>query len=434
MKLVKCLVCGAVFDASLKVCPVCGVGSENFVPYEEQTDGESGTSTSRRVVILGGGPAAFYAARELRARDTLCELSILAEEELLPYNRPMLTKDMFGDWSGDAHAIEPASWYAEKNIDIRTGARVSALDVAAKKVTLADNTALDYDVCIYALGAHCFVPPIPGAQLPGVFAVRSAKDVRALAPRARGKAVVVGGGVLGLESAWELKKRGCDVCVFETAPRLMAGKLDEQTSSMLAQAAAKAGIDVFCGVNVERLCGSDSLTAAVLADTREFPAQLAIISTGVRANSEIAAAAGLKVNRGVLVDENMRTSDANVFACGDCAELDGVSYGVWPEAAGMGAAAGAAAAGANAPYRRAAPAVTLNAMGTALYSAGNVAASDVLFGKRGDGVMEKFFFDEGRLCGAALVGDISRLGSTAAALAAKDERDDVAARFGLTRE
>ena len=173
---------------------------------------------------------------------------MLSEEKELPYDRPMLTKNLFGAVSGGAIASVSAKWYQENRINLQLESRVAALDAEKKEVVLTDGTVYPFDKCIYALGAHSFVPPIKGNDLPQVAVVRSIADVErvnALVQDAK-NAVVIGGGVLGLEAAWELRRFGLDVTVLESAPVLMAGKIDAPTVRMLTGIAECKGISDRC--------------------------------------------------------------------------------------------------------------------------------------------------------------------------------------------
>lgn len=203
--LVKCLVCGEIFDSSIETCPVCGVGRENFVPVDSQDTGFR-MDTMEKFVILGGGTAALNAAKAIRQRNATAAVTMISEETELPYDRPMLTKNMFGAVCNGAIASVGAEWYKENNVTLLLGSKVERIDAGRKEVVLADGTAYPYDKCIYALGSYSFVPPIKGKELPEVTPVRTIADVMKVRSFAEGakSAVVIGGGVLGLEAAWEL--------------------------------------------------------------------------------------------------------------------------------------------------------------------------------------------------------------------------------------
>ena len=304
----------------------------------------------KRYFILGGGVAALSAAKAIRKTDPAGLIVMLTEENALPYSRIMLTKQLLKDVSAADLALQSAAWYDAPGRDIipLTGRKVSAIDPEKKTVTLEDGLVFPYDKLIYALGARCFIPAFAGSDSKKVVAIRTAEDaarVRELAKSAK-SAAVIGGGVLGLEAAWALHQAGVAVSVVEFAPRLMPRQLDEKESARVAEAIEDAGAKLYLSASAASYDGS-TLT---LQDGREIPADMVIVSAGVRANAEIAAAAGVRVERKIMVDEHMQTSAPDVYAAGDCAEYE-VSYALWAEAKEMGQVAGVNAAGGNAVYR-----------------------------------------------------------------------------------
>ena len=304
----------------------------------------------KRYIILGGGVAALSAAKAIRKTDPAGLIVVLTEENALPYSRIMLTKKLLADVSAADLALQSAAWYDAPGRDIipLTGRKVKSIDTDKKTVTLEDGLVFPYDKLIYALGARCFIPPFAGSDSKKVVAIRTAEDaarVRELAKSAK-SAAVIGGGVLGLEAAWALHQAGIAVSVVEFAPRLMPRQLDEKESARVAEAIEDAGAKLYLSASAASYDGS-TLT---LQDGREIPADMVIVSAGVRANAEIAAAAGVRVERKIMVDEHMQTSVPDVYAAGDCAEYE-VSYALWAEAKEMGQVAGMNAAGGDAVYR-----------------------------------------------------------------------------------
>ena len=414
--LVKCLVCGEIFDESMDTCPVCGVGRENFVPVDSMDTGFH-MDTMDRFVILGGGTAALNAAKAIRQRNAVASITMISEEEELPYDRPMLTKNMFGAVSGGAIASESAMWYEENNVKLLLGAKVAHLDIGSREVHLEDGSVYPYDKCVYALGSYSFIPPIKGRELPEVTPVRTIADVAKinhLVLQAK-HAVVIGGGVLGLEAAWELRKEKLDVTVLEGAPVLMAGKIDTTTGDILTEIAQKNGVVIKTGAKIAEISGTDHVEGVLLEGGEVIPADLVIISTGVRANIAIAEEAGLITDRAVIVNEKMETGIEGVYACGDCAQYDGANITIWPVASEMGRIAGANAAGEGLPYRPELNGMTFAGMNTMLYAIGDVGSkADVQYKTleiRDDKkqTLEKYYFRNNILCGAILLGDTSRM-------------------------
>ena len=411
--LVKCLVCGAIFDSSIEVCPVCGVGKENFVPDEGDSAAIS-NNTDDKYLILGGGIAALEAARAIRARDKTGAITILSDEQHLPYNRPMLTKALLADMTEEQILVEPQSWFDEQNITFVQGMKVKSINPAEKSVVCGDDVILVYDKLIYALGARSFIPPTPGADQEHVVAVRTLEDVakiRSLRPSVK-HAAVIGGGVLGLEAAWSLSKAGLKVTVLEFAPKIMQRQLSGEASDFLTGLIEETGIAVLTGVETAEI-RRDSL---LLKDGREIPAELVIMSTGVRGNVEIAKEAGITVNRSIVVNERMETNIPGIYAAGDCAEFGGINYALWSQSVGQGKTAGANAAGDDLSYETVDGALSFNGMNTSLFSVGDNGKDPVKpyrtveirdARKR---QYEKYTFLNNRLTGVILIGDTSRLG------------------------
>ena len=421
--LVKCLVCGEIFDSSLEICPVCGVGKENFVPVEIEDSGFLNNS-EEFYVILGNGAAGFNAAKAIRERDKTGTVILISDEQYPSYNRPMLTKSIVAGLSAEQIAIEEPDWYKENNIYQMLGRQVESVDMKEKEVCLDDGSKVHFTKLIYALGSECFVPPIEGNNLPEVVAIRRLRDVEkveGLMKEAK-NAVVIGGGVLGLEAAWELKKGGLNVEVLEAAPVLMGRQLDSGSAELLKMISEKNGVKIHTGVSVEAIEGADHVTGVKTAEGTIYPAELVIVSAGVRANMAVAKKIGLKTDRAVIVNSHMETNIADVYACGDCAQYQGVNYAIWPEAVEEGRIAGANAAGEQLEYEPVSAALTFHGMNTALFAAGdngknpNLLYKTVEFQDMGKGQYYKYYFLNNRLCGVILIGDLSDMARLTTAL------------------
>ncbi len=431
-KLVKCLVCGEIFDASLEICPVCGVGKEHFVPVNAEETGYR-RDTDDRYVILGNGAAGYYTAQEIRKRDRTGVIVMISDEPYLSYNRPMLTKSIVAGLTADQIAITGPAWYKEKQVQLMLGTKAVRIVPAVKEVELSDGKKISYDKLIYALGSECFVPPIPGSGLPEVAVIRRLDDVERLEVLMKTSvhAVVIGGGVLGLEAAWELKKAGLSVVVLEVAPVLMGRQLDAVAGEWLKQAAKKNGIVIRTGVRIASIDGSEKVMGVTLEDGEQFPADLIVISAGVRANIRLAQETGLETGKGVTVNERMETNLQDIYACGDCAEYQGISYGVWQQAVEQGKTAGANAAGDTVKYTLSEPALTFHGMGTALFAAGDNGKNPNLLYKTmelqdmGKGQYRKYYFLNDRLCGTILLGDLTGMAEVTALLAKHASYEEV---------
>lgn len=421
--LVKCLVCGEIFDSSIEVCPVCGVGKENFVSVEVE-ENTFRNDTKNCYVILGNGIAGLQAAAAIRERDKTGDIVMVSEEPYRTYHRPMLTKSIMAELDEEQIAVQDASWYEENHIQLVLGKEVTEIQPETHTVILEDGSQFLYTKLIYAAGARCFVPPINGAGKKGVVAIRGLKDVNeieTMLPSVK-HVVVIGGGVLGLEAAWELKKSKCDVTVLEAAPMLMGRQLDEPAAELLKKIAKEQGIDIHTGVQVVEFTGEDQVSSVLLADGREFPAELVIVSAGVRANAAVLEKSGVKTEKAVVVNERMETSAADIYACGDCAEFEGINYAIWPEASEQGRIAGANAAGDELVYQEVSSGLSFHGMKTALFAAGdngknpNLIYKTVEFKDMGKKHYQKLYFLNNRLCGVILIGDVSRMAELTEAL------------------
>lgn len=421
--LVKCLVCGEIFPEGMDTCPVCGVGAENFVPVEV-SESNYQKDTEEKFVVIGNGAAGLNAAKEIRNRNKTCSITMITNEPYISYNRPMLTKTLLADVSEKQLVVEKEDWYKENNINVMLNEEVKSLNSAKKEITLASGGVLQYDKCIYALGAECFVPPIKGADKPEVITIRRIEDVqkvRKLVKTAK-NAVVIGGGVLGLEAAWEIRKANCHVSVIEMMPSLMSRQLDSEASDMILKAAEKHGIIMKLGATVESIEGEGSVTGIKLGSGEVLAADIVIVSSGVRANVAIAKDAGIDINKAIVVNEKMETSVKDVYACGDCAEFNNINYALWSEAVEMGKVAGANAAGEETTYETILAPLAFHGMDTNLYAIGdngknpNRKYKTVVFRDELKNTFEKYYFINKRLVGVTLIGDTSKMAKVTEAL------------------
>lgn len=415
-KLVKCLVCGEIFEEGIEICPVCGVGKENFVPVEVDEVSYK-NNTSEFYLILGNGAAGVSAAEAIRERNETCSIVMVSNESVLSYNRPMLTKSMLASFNPSQLAIHDEKWYQDRNIINVLDKTVKSIDTQAKEVAFSDGLKLKYDKCIYALGSECFVPPIPGHDKEQVVAIRRLSDVVKIGkmlPNVK-HAVVIGGGVLGLEAAWELSKAKCQVTIVEVANQLMGRQLDTEAGDMLKDIILDKGMGIRIGANVEEIEGEGAVTGVRLAGGEVIPAELVIVSAGVRANTKIAQEAGIQTDRAIVVDEKMHTNLTDIYACGDCAQYEGINYAIWPQALEMGKVAGANAAGDSVAYETVNAALTFHGMDTALFAIGDngknpdIKYKTVEFKDPMKMIYEKYYFSNNRLCGAILLGDTYKM-------------------------
>lgn len=416
-KLVKCLICGEIFDSSLETCPVCGVGKEYFVEVEvNETTFKKDTEDF--FVILGNGVAGLSAAEAIRDRNRTASIVMISDEAFDTYNRPMLTKTMMAGFTPSQIAVHEESWYKEKNIIRLLSKKVTSIDTKEQQVELDDGMKMKYTKLIIAVGSECFVPPIKGADKENVIAIRRIADIQKinrLLPDTK-KVAVIGGGVLGLEAAWEFKKSKCEVTVLELAPQLMGRQLDGAAGKMLEAIAASEEIAIHTDVQIEEIEGGHgAVTGVRLGDGQVIPADLVIVSAGVRANVALARAAGLEVDKAIVVNEKMETNMKDIYACGDCAQYQGINFAIWPEASEQGTVAGSNAAGEEARYEQPSAGLSFHGMNTALYAIGDNGKNPKLSYRtveiKDDAKKqyEKYYYVNKQLKGAILIGDVSKM-------------------------
>ena len=306
----------------------------------------SGVAQAReRLVVIGNGMAGMRTVEELlsRAPDRY-DITVIGAEPHPNYNRILLSSVLAGDKSGrrDRHQPAPAGTRSA-TIRLIAGEPATAIDPAARTVTLARRRGGRYDKLLLATGSKPLAPPIPGLGLPGVRAFRDIADVEAMiaAAETHRRAVVIGGGLLGLEAAWGLKRRGMSVAVVHLMPTLMERQLDTAAGELLRRDLDARGIAFFTNGQTEEILGTDRAEGVVLADGREIPADLVVLAIGIRPNIDLARAAGLDVNRGILVGDDMRTSAPDIYAVGECIEHNGAVFGlvapIWEQARVCGA-------------------------------------------------------------------------------------------------
>jgi ferredoxin-nitrate reductase len=385
-------------------------------PAPRRTDAEAGhtprrplRANPRRLVVVGTVMAGLAVVEEVVQRRPSEEWRIvmLGEEPGPAYNRVLLSKLLARTCGHGDLELRPAAWHAAHGIDLRGESPAAAVDLDGRAVVDVSGERHPYDTLVLATGSRPFIPPIRGADLPHVHAFRTRRDVDALAaaaPAAR-SAVVLGGGLLGLEAAAGLRARGVPVTVVELADRLMAQQLDPGAGAMLRRGVERLGLPARLGRSVAAIAPD----AVTLDDGEPLAADLVVIAAGIRPETTLARAAGIQCARGIVVDDAMRTSAPGVLAAGECAEHRGTVYGLWSPLAEQARVAGATAAGDPAAFHGAIPATTLKVAGVDVFAGGRQDAADghdeIVLTDTRRGIYRKLVLDGDRLTGALLVGD-----------------------------
>ncbi|BBE72460.1 nitrite reductase large subunit NirB [Oharaeibacter diazotrophicus] len=366
--------------------------------------------TARKLLVVGNGMAAGRVLETLfETAPGAYDVTVFNAEPRVNYNRIMLSPVLSGEKTYEDILIHDDAWYAANGVDLRKGARVDAVDTAAKTVTTADGTVHGYDKLLIATGSGPVIIPLPGHRLPGVVTYRDLDDVDAMvaAARAGGRAVVIGGGLLGLEAAAGLKARGMDVTVLHLMPTLMERQLDPAGGYLLQRAIEDRGIEVICKANTEAILGTDRVEGVRLADGREIACTLVVMAVGIRPATALAKAAGIAVARGVVVDDQMRTSAADVLAVGECVEHRGACYGLVAPLYEMAKVAAKTLLGEAAAYEGSVTSTKLKVTGIDVFSAGDFAEGEgrqeIVY--RAPGVYKRLVLKDDRLIGAVLYGD-----------------------------
>lgn len=412
----KCVVCGEIVKGvePPEVCPVCGVGSDKFVEVSSVSNFKS--EEKIKILVLGGGVAGLSAAEAARKRNNKAEIEIISDEEVFCYNRPMLTKGLISDFDANKFFTKQLDWYEKNNIKFTLGTKVIEIKSAEKVVVFENGDIRTYDKLIYALGAESNKIPLPGADLPGVFVIRKLADANAIREKLAeiNKVIIIGGGILGIEAAWEFARANKQVTVLDIGPRIMGRQLDEDASQMLVEAIEKEGGQVFTEVAIDGIKGDDKVRGVVLNDGTLMEADTVIISAGIKTNVNVGLDAGLKGERFIEVNEKMESSIQDIYAAGDVAAYDGVSIGIWSQADAMGKVAGANAAGDDVIYKRIIPSTSFVGFGTKLFSIGDVGSNGELnyqvkeVGDVVNNISTKLYFINDKLCGGILFGNTDK--------------------------
>ena len=365
-----------------------------------------------KYLIVGNGVAGINAAKTLSQGGADGQIAVCAAEQHHYYNRWQLPALLAGTKSLEEIYFYPDDWYTKNGIIVHLGARVDAVSAEDHQVTLADGREIAYGSLLIATGGHAFIPPIQGADKRGVFVLRTLDDVLAIrdhAERAR-RAIVIGGGLLGLEAAHSLKHFGLDVTVVEYFPRLLPRQLDAPGSAMFQDLIENCNIKAITNAATAQVLGDGKATGIQLINGRILEGDLVVISAGVRCNIEVARQASLDVDRGIIVNEWMETSAPDIYAAGDCAESQGRIYGIIPAAIEQARIAALRMMGADvSPYRGTMPSTTLKVANIDLTCIGEANAEEgctsIRYEDKVRGTYRKLVLRDSRIVGAILLGD-----------------------------
>ena len=364
-----------------------------------------------RLVVVGNGMAGLRFLEELvRRAPGRFDVTVVGAEPDPAYNRVLLSSLLAGDIGVGDVELKPREWYAEHGVALVTGQPACALDAARRTVTLGNGEVLGFDRLVLATGSDAIRLPLPGRDLAGVMTFRSLADIAGLEQAASEglPAVVIGGGLLGIEAAYGLARRGVPVTLVHLMDRLLERQLDAEGARLLAAAIEAKGVRVLLGAETAAIRGGSAVETVELKDGRVLPCGLVVMAVGIRSNTALAPSGGLQVKRGIVVDDGMQTSASGVYAIGECAEHRGVCYGLVEPCYEQARVAAAAIAGEPVRYAGSVLATNLKVSGVSVFSAGDfegVGAEAIVVRDAGVGSYRKLVVREERLAGVVLVGD-----------------------------
>ncbi len=430
----QCRICDHIVQGSAPpdLCPICGAAAALFHPYQP-TETSAKLAAVRKLVILGAGIAGLTAAEEARRTSDSVEITLVSRENTLPYYRLNLTRFLAGEVAEDDLLIQHQEWFDVRRIKYLVG-EAHTIDRTACIVTLRDGRQLDYDRLVLANGAHPFIPPVPGTNREGVMVLRSLENAREMIGALQHglRAVCIGGGLLGLETAWALRRRGAEVTVLEGFDWLLPRQLPAAAAALLLDHLREKGLTIECGIQVKEFTGDEAVRGVQLEDGREFPADLVILATGVRPNSHLARECGLKVLKGAVVNDRLFTSDEHILAAGDVTEHLGRVYGIWPASYAQGLIAGANAVGGSLEFPGIPMTNRIKVLDVDLFSIGQMQAIDAstrLFEVQQDGAYRGLACHDGQVVGAALYGDMQLMGPLREAVEQGQRMQELAGLF-----
>lgn len=431
----KCVVCGEVFEGILppEVCPACGVGQEMFEPVEDTGLPSFTKNTKENIIIVGNGAAGIAAADAVRIRNEEANIEIITKEDVPAYYRPSLSDYLTDSINDKEFYLKDESWYKDKNISISYGINVDIINSEEKNIKLSNGEIRKYDKLILANGSRGNIPPVLGVEKQGTFVLRTKKDADRIKEYAKesSRVVIIGGGILGLEAAWELKKLGLKVTIVEMAARIFPRQLDAEASLIFEEQVNKQEIKIYKNHYVKAIVGENKVEYVELDNGKQIKADMVLVSAGIKSNTQVATGSPIKFNYGILVDEKMSTSEADIYAAGDIAEFQGSVMGLWATALEQGNIAGANAAGDDLIYKPSIQPVTFSGMETSIFSIGDIGTDPdkeygiSVYSDKKNNIYKKLYFFEEKFVGGILYGDISKASALLNAIKSNSEMKDL---------
>ncbi|HDS08861.1 MAG TPA: NAD(P)/FAD-dependent oxidoreductase [Firmicutes bacterium] len=380
-----------------------------------------------RYIIVGNGVAGDSAAMAISETDNNSEILLFSEEAIPFYYRPRLIDVVSGEVTLNKIIIHNEEFYSKKNIKIFLNTKINKIDTDKKEIKTDSGKSFSFDKLLIATGGYSFIPPIPGTEKEGVFSLRDAEDSVKIIKYLNDvkETVVIGGGLLGLETANAFLKRGKKVSVVEFSDRLLPRQLDTEGADILKKNLESRSINFFLAEVTETIIGGNPLQGIKTKSGKEISAQLILISAGVRSTLDLVRNTPIKINRAIDVDSQLRTSVRDIYAAGDCAEVLGNVYGIYPPAKEQGRIAGLNMAGKTTEYSGTIPSHKLKVAGIDLCSIGKLDMDGILdcekFVDKTNYIYKKAFIESGKIVGAMLLGDLKAVSEIEQAIVKNEE-------------
>lgn len=366
-----------------------------------------------KYLIVGNGIAGLSAAKEIRGKDKDGSILIISSESYLTYYRVRLTEALEKGLEKEELIVNDRDWYKKNNIDIRLETKVTRIEEDEDRIVLENGEEISYEKLLLATGGKPFTPPIKGKEKEGVFTLRTLEDLESIREYIGDKKdiIVIGGGLLGLEAAWALKEQGKNVTVVEFAPYLLPRQLDEELGKKLEERLKAEGLDIFVPALTKEIKGDERVESIELDIGKTLKADAVIISTGIRANIDILEGSSIGTNKGIVVDENLRTNQDNIFAAGDAAEFKDSIAGLWTTSMEQGKIAGLNMTGESLEYTGIKPFTRLSLKDIKIFSAGDIGSYDDLKIEEKEENYKKIFTRDNKIIGGILFGDLKEMNS-----------------------
>jgi nitrite reductase (NADH) large subunit len=360
-------------------------------------------------VIIGNGVAGTTAAENIHKQDSEGKITIFSDEDLPFYYRLRLNEFISGDISETQLVAKKVTWYEDHNISLKLKTRIAEVKLQEKMAITEDNQRFSFDRLLMATGSYSFIPPIKGSENKGVFALRDIQDARNISAYAKNveDVILIGGGLLGLEAGHALKKLGKRIIVVEFFPRLLPRQLDVDGARRLQEIMEDMGFSFRLGAKTQEIIGDSQVSGILLEGGESLSGGMVVVSAGVRPNMVLAERLALSIDKGIVVDEHLQTSQPGIYAAGDVAEYKGMPYGIWPAAMEQGKIAGINMAGGDTTYDGTTMANTLKVAGVDLASAGNIDAENEFEAriKTEGGIYRKIVIKDNHIVGCIMLGN-----------------------------